>query len=106
MQDLRFGYRQIHMREEDIHRLPLGHMMVRIVLELLLHHQSYSKRSKCVFGSSEVEYLSHIISSQGVITDPKNTVAMMAWPSPTSVKALKGFLGLTNYYKKFIQNYG
>ena len=69
--------------------LHLQHL--RTVLELLLQHQLYAKRSKCVFGCPEVEYLGHIISGQGVITDPRKTTAMVAWPSPTSVKALKGF---------------
>ena len=76
------------------------------VLGLLLHHQLYAKRSKCVFGNLEVEYLGHIISSQVVSTNPKKTSTMIAWPSPTSIKALKGFLGLTGYYRKFIHNYG
>ena len=53
-----------------------------------------------------MEYLGHIISGQGVSADPKKISTMMAWPTPTSIKALKGSLGLTSYYKKFIQNYG
>ena len=83
--------------------LHLQHL--RTVLELLLQ-QLYAKRSKCIFGCSEVKYLGHIIFGQGVSTNLRKTVAMVAWPSPTSVKALKGVLGLTSYYRKFIQNYG
>ena len=84
----------------DLH---LQHL--NIVLELLLQHQLYAKRSKCVFGCPEVEYLGHIISGQGVSADPRKTAAMVTWPTPTSVKALKGFLDLTGYYRKFIKNY-
>ena len=71
-----------------------------------MQHQLYAKRSKSVFGIPEVEYLGHIISSQGVSANPKNVSIMPGWPSPKTVKALRGFLGLTGYYRKFIQHYG
>ena len=79
---------------------------LRLVLSLLLQHQLYAKRRKCVFGILEVEYLGHIISSQGVSANPKKISAMKDWPSPNTVKALHGFLGLTGYYRKFIHHYG
>ena len=79
---------------------------LRVVLSLLLQHQLYAKRSKCVFGISEVEYLGHILSGPGVSVDPKKLSTMKDWPSPTIVKALHGFLGLTVYYRKFIHHYG
>ena len=59
-----------------------------------------------MFGCLEVEYLGHLIYGQGVKNDPKKIEAMVNWPVPTSMKALKGFLGLTSYYKKFVNDYG
>jgi hypothetical protein len=53
-----------------------------------------------------VNYLGHFIEQNGVVVDPAKIHAMLAWPRPSNIKALQGFLGLTGYYWKFIQNYG
>jgi hypothetical protein len=76
------------------------------VLQLLKEQQLYAKPSKCFFGVKEVEYLGHIVSHEGVKVDPNKIKAMMDWSIPKTLKNLRGFLGLTGYYRKFVRSYG
>ena len=76
------------------------------VFSILLSNQLYVNQSKCLIGKREMEYLGHIISEAGVSAYPKKICSMEAWPVPTNAIALRGFLGLTDYYWKFIQGYG
>jgi hypothetical protein len=79
---------------------------VRAVFQQLHTHHLALKQSMCSFGAQEVAYLGQIINSSGVSMDPTKIDAVQSWPTPTTVRALRGFLGLTCYYRKFIQDYG
>ena len=57
------------------------------------------------FGQNRIDYLSHVIDSQGVSVDPSKIQAIIDWPTPVMLRALHGFLGLTDYYRKFVCNY-
>ena len=79
---------------------------IRIVLEVLRQHRLFVKRSKCSIGVDSVSYLGHIISAVGVAMDPAKVQAILDWPTPRSARAVRGFLGLAGYYRKFVHNYG
>lgn len=79
---------------------------LRTVLQILCKHKLFAKASKCTFGTTTVQYLGHIISSNGVAVDQQKIEAVLNWSTPNSVKELRSFLGLTGYYCKFIKGYG
>lgn len=79
---------------------------LRKVLQLLRKEQLYAKKSKCAFDQDKVEYLGHIITGEGVKTDPAKIETMLSWPVPKTLKALRGFLGLTGHYRRLFKNYG
>lgn len=79
---------------------------LRLVFDLLRHHQLFAKLSKCSFAQESIDYLGHVILSAGVATDAEKTQAMLNWPTPTTPTELHDFLGLTGYYKKFMARYG
>lgn len=81
-------------------------LLLRQVFEILQQHQFYIKLSKCSFAQPSIEYLGHIVSAAGVATEPSKVEAVLNWCQPTNLKQLRGFLGLTRYYRKFIPHYG
>lgn len=51
-------------------------------------------------------YLDHILSGEGVEVDPEKIRSIKQWPIPTNVREVRGVLGLTRYYRRFVQHYG
>src|SRR3954469_15757825 len=76
-----------------------------LVLEKLREHQLYAKFSKCEFWLKEVGYLGHVVSGEGVVVDPSKVSRVTEWETPTTVGDIRSFLGLTGYYRSFIENF-
>lgn len=76
------------------------------VLQILQQHQFYANEQKCSFRNSKVSYLGHVISGEGVYANADKVAAMVKWPHPKNVIELRGFLGLTGYYRWFVNGYG
>ncbi|KAL0185695.1 hypothetical protein M9458_017365, partial [Cirrhinus mrigala] len=81
------------------------HQQVTKVLQRLREHNLYLKAEKCTFHQSSVQFLGYFIDHTGVKMDESKVEAIVNWPTPTTVKSLQKFLGFSNFYRRFINNY-
>ncbi|GFV94669.1 retrovirus-related Pol polyprotein from transposon 17.6 [Trichonephila clavipes] len=122
--DLKSGYWQVEIHPEDRekqHSLPAKdygsskscrgrtfeeHLQnIRKVLSKLRDANLKLNPSKCKFFQKEVNYLGHIISAEGVRTDPEKVSAVKNWKRPENLRELRSFLGLCTYYRKFVRGF-
>ncbi|KAK3098956.1 hypothetical protein FSP39_024662 [Pinctada imbricata] len=78
---------------------------LREVFERFRLHGLKLKAKKCQLFQTQVLFLGHIVSCEGVSTNPEVVMDVVNWPTPRSVKELQAFLGLSNYYRRFINGY-
>ena len=84
-------------------KTPEEHLIhLRMVLNRLREHNLYAKRSKCVFAQNTLKFLGHIVGADGVKVDPEKIRVLEEWPTPTSVTEVRQFVGLANYFRKFV----
>ncbi|GJV73436.1 putative reverse transcriptase domain-containing protein [Tanacetum coccineum] len=78
---------------------------LKLILELLKKEQLYAKFSKCEFWIPKVQFLGHVIDSQGIHVDPAKIESVKDWASPKSAMEIRQFLGLAGYYRRFIEGF-
>eukprot|EP00253_Pinus_taeda_P028625 PITA_28625 len=74
------------------------------VLRLLREHRVYAKLKKCSFFQTEVHYLGHVFSKEGIAVDLEEIREIMEWVAPKSVDEVRSLMGLAIYYRRFIKN--
>ena len=76
-----------------------------IVLHTLRDKQLYDKLKKCEFWLDKVSFLGHVVTKDGISVDPRNVDVVSNWRRPNTMTEIRSFLGLTGYYRRFIERF-
>ena len=76
-----------------------------IVLQALIDKQLYAKLMKCEFWLDKVSFLRHVVTKDGISIDPGKVDVVPNWRRPNTMIEIRSFLGLTGYYKWFIEGF-
>ncbi len=114
--DLRKGYHQIPMHPADLESV-FGYLDdLEVASEDEVQHAAHLRQlflrlrehglvinlEKCVFGARTIDFLGHRVTAEGVSPLPSHVKAVTDFPRPATVKELQGFLGLINFYRRYI----
>jgi hypothetical protein len=75
------------------------------VLSILRKHQLFAKFKKCEFWLDNVAFLGHVITKEGIAVDPGKVEAVVNWVRPSNAHKVRSFLGLTGYYRRFVEEF-
>ena len=75
------------------------------VLKCLEDYDLYLRPEKCSFEQTSIEYLGLVISEGQISMDPLKVAAVKDWPTPTTLKDVRAFLGFANFYRRFINGF-
>ena len=90
----------IYSKTEEEHKEHL-----KIVLQELREHQLFAKFSKCGFFEEKIQYLGHVVTKEGISVDLEKIRAIKDWPVPKDVTDVRSFVGITGYYRRFIEGF-
>ena len=79
--------------------------IVEEVLKRLEENDLYIKPEKCVWKVQKIRFLGVVIGPDGIEIEKEKMDEVLSWPEPKNVKDIRKFLGLTNYYRRFIKNF-
>ena len=78
---------------------------IRKVFDIRYENKLYAKLTNCCFAKNELEYLGHVMGKDGIKVDPRKIDTVTRWTRSNDVSQLRLFLGLSNYFRQFIQGY-
>ena len=78
---------------------------LKIILQVWTEYQLFVMFRKCGFFNDRIQYVGHVVSNDGISIDPNKIKSITEWPIPNNVTNIRSFMGITGYYRKFVEGF-